>query len=75
MTSKARVLSDFISDPTISTAELKSQSITHNKLHPDVQKNIPTSFGSAGQVLTVNSGATAGVWEDMADAVITVSSA
>ena len=75
MTSKARTLSDFISDPTISTAELKTQSITHNKLHPDIQKNIPTSFGSAGQVLTVNSGATAGVWEDMADAVITVSSA
>jgi len=38
MTSKARVLSDFISDPTISTAELKSQSITHNKLHPDTEK-------------------------------------
>jgi hypothetical protein len=30
----------------------------------DIAANIPSSLGTAGQVLTVNSGATAGEWAD-----------
>ena len=35
-------------------------------LTDEFNKNIPDSLGTAGQVLTVNSGATAGEWADAA---------
>jgi hypothetical protein len=34
----------------------------------DIATNIPSSLGTAGQVLTVNAGATAGEWADAAGA-------
>jgi len=41
----------------------------------DIAQNLPSSLGTAGQVLTVNSGATAGEWADAGEGGITTGKA